>query len=600
MRKTKSAIKKFTGIIPVDYLFTAVCFAFFIASGFAMAFTENYNASEIDVTNRINISYFLMVFAVSFVGIIGASYLLNKKSYIARGILISVVFFGIITMIFNSGNIYLIIGIALIAFITVYWCIKNNRIEIYSYELSDRALYISVFAIALLIASFIFVVSLCRYLNFDAPNFDFGIFASMFESMRKTGLPNITNERNVMMSHFGVHFSPFFYLLLPVYMIFPSPVTLIGLQSVFITAGVIPLILICRHFKLQNIYTLIISIAYLLFPGFVYGGINDFHENAFLTFIILFLFYFLQKNKNVLFFVFLALLLSIKEDAAIYAVTLGLFMLFYKRMYLKSVIIIAVSVIYFIFASMTVEALNTVNEGIMSDRFENYMPKVENSLIAVIHTCFYNFSYFIGQVFTSEKLLFLCWVFIPFAFMPFMSKRKALLILLLPMLVINIMSNWPYQFDITYQYTFGTGALVIISSVIVLSEKSNRAKAMLCMFSLIMSIVVFFGSSFQTTSFIKYYTLNSDVCAKWDEFLDELPKDEEYMATSSVIAHMYDFPYVYSYPNFNGEDRAAKYLVTISYDRDAQPDFKAYIDEHNYELIKIERGMTLFKSSDYE
>lgn len=597
MSKIKSVIKGFTNKIPIDYLFAAACFAFFVASGFSMIFTDGYNSTDLAVTTGINITYFIVILAACLIGIVAVAYLLNKKCYIARGIIISLAFFGTVTMVFNSKNIYLIIGFLLIAFVTVHWCIKSNRIEIYKYDFSNKILIIAVSVLAVLVFAFMFVVSLFRYLSFNAHNFDFGIFATTFERMRTTGLPMITNERNVLMSHFGVHFSPFFYLLLPVYMIFPSPITILFLQDLFIVAGVIPLVLICRHFKLQNFFTLSISTAYLFFPGFVLGGMNDFHENAFLSFVILFLFYFMLKNKNILFFVFLVMLYSIKEDAVIYAITIGLFMLFYKRLYVKSIIVIVLSLGYYVFASSMVESLNMVNSGVMIDRFVNYMPGSERSLISALETCFFNFPYFIGQVLTSDKMLFLCWVFIPVAFMPFVSKRKSLLILLLPLLVINIMSNWQYQYDISFQYTFGTGALIIIASVFVLAEKKDKSRIMLSTLSIVMSIIVFFGAAYSRSQLISYYTSSPQMYTKWEEFIAELPKDEEYTATSRLIAHMYDIPTVYAFPNYYAEQAVTKYLLTVSSDGDSLNEF---IENNDYEVVKSNSGITLYKCSKFD
>lgn len=79
---------------------------------------------------------------------------------------------------------------------------------------------------------------IARYQSYTAHNFDFGIFTQMFEHMRTTGLPDTTVERNILMSHFGVHFSPFYYILLPFYMIVPRPETPLVLQTVFVAAGV--------------------------------------------------------------------------------------------------------------------------------------------------------------------------------------------------------------------------------------------------------------------------------------------------------------------------------------------------------------------------
>jgi uncharacterized membrane protein len=47
--------------------------------------------------------------------------------------------------------------------------------------------------------------ALMRYFAYNSPCYDFGIFAQMFHSMRTTGVPVTTCEREEAMSHFAVH-----------------------------------------------------------------------------------------------------------------------------------------------------------------------------------------------------------------------------------------------------------------------------------------------------------------------------------------------------------------------------------------------------------
>ena len=52
-----------------------------------------------------------------------------------------------------------------------------------------------------------------------------------------TGLPVTTCERDRVLSHFAVHVSPIYYLFLPFYALFPSPVTLEVLQALLLAFG---------------------------------------------------------------------------------------------------------------------------------------------------------------------------------------------------------------------------------------------------------------------------------------------------------------------------------------------------------------------------
>lgn len=183
----------------------------------------------------------------------------------------------------------------------------------------------------MLFVVFVSVASISRYSAYMAHNFDFGIFTQMFENMRTTGLPDTTVERNVLMSHFGVHFSPFYYVLLPFYAICPRPETLLVLQALFVAAGVVPVILICRRLGLSPTAQSACALIYIFFPALANGCLYDFHENKFLTVLIMWALYFIVKENTIGTIVFCALTLTVKEDAAIYIMAIALYIILSQK-----------------------------------------------------------------------------------------------------------------------------------------------------------------------------------------------------------------------------------------------------------------------------
>jgi len=93
---------------------------------------------------------------------------------------------------------------------------------------------------------FISLWGIFRYLTFSCPTYDMGLFSQMFYNMKETGLPLTTLERDALLSHFKVHLSPIYYLMLPFYCIFPHPLTLQVLQAAVMASALIPLRLICK------------------------------------------------------------------------------------------------------------------------------------------------------------------------------------------------------------------------------------------------------------------------------------------------------------------------------------------------------------------
>ena len=149
-------------------------------------------------------------------------------------------------------------------FFIIVWIGKDDKLNINDIKLPKNSEWITAGVLLLLFTILVSVASIARYNAYMASNFDFGIFTQMFENMRTTGLADTTVERNVLMSHFGVHFSPFYYVLLPFYAICPRPETLLVIQAAFVALGIIPVVLICKQLKLTKSVTVACSLIYII------------------------------------------------------------------------------------------------------------------------------------------------------------------------------------------------------------------------------------------------------------------------------------------------------------------------------------------------
>ena len=136
-----------------------------------------------------------------------------------------------------------------------------------------------------------------RVYSFCSPTYDFGIFSQMFYHMKESGVPFTTVERDGLLSHFAVHVSPIYYLMLPFYWLIPTPATLQVLQAAVITSAVIPLWKIGKNHGLTGAQRMLICAILLLYPAFSGGTSYDIHENCFLTPMILWLFYGIDRKN---------------------------------------------------------------------------------------------------------------------------------------------------------------------------------------------------------------------------------------------------------------------------------------------------------------
>ena len=188
-------------------------FAGMLAAVFFVLFTVNLLLRKIKNIHRYILFFSSVVYAVGLVA--------HKNLNMAYNVTVLVVLFYIIHYCFNrkdedGGNIITADD-------------KNNKP---GGIINFRTLMILVSILVLVHIAVMSQATLVRYRAFYASTFDFGIFAQMFENMAKTGLQTTSVERNMPLSHFAVHFSPFYYFLLPFYMPFRSPESLLQLASV--------------------------------------------------------------------------------------------------------------------------------------------------------------------------------------------------------------------------------------------------------------------------------------------------------------------------------------------------------------------------------
>ena len=116
----------------------------------------------------------------------------------------------------------------------------------------------------ILLFAFISLLGIYRYYSFSNSTFDFGIFTQMYEHMAKYFTPITTLERNYSLSHFAVHFSPVYYIALPVYYLFRHPVNVDLIEALMLALPVFPIILLSKHFNFSRKLTLGIILLYIV------------------------------------------------------------------------------------------------------------------------------------------------------------------------------------------------------------------------------------------------------------------------------------------------------------------------------------------------
>lgn len=437
--------------------------------------------------------------------------------------------------IWRTNNFYYTMAFVLVCAVTAWFCYRYGAFRAIE-KLPRVVIYIIVAVLMCLVGAFIAVFTIYRHKIYGTMAFDFGIFVQMYHYMAETFTPMSTCERDKLLSHFAVHFSPIYYLLLPFYYIFPSPYTLLIGQAVLVATGVIPLVGICRKQKFSNLATLCFSIVYLFCVELIAPCFYDFHENAFLPPLFMWFFYAVEKRKHVLMYCMLALLLIVKEDVSIYMVLIGIYCIFRMEKRYHGAIVAGVSGIYFLIVSKMIEKYGA---GSMVYRtYGNYMPDAEGGLGSIIKTVITDPMYFITQCVDEKDFRALLIMMIPLVFLPFVTKHFSHYFLIAPFLLMNLAPGYGYANEYGFQYIFGTATCLIYAAVINYAELKGKRKEYLPVFMSITSLLMFSSLIGGNVGSREAYYNNKELFDTKDALLESIPEDASVACDSFLLTHI--------------------------------------------------------------
>ncbi len=465
---------------------------------------------------------------------------------------------------------------------------------------------------AALAVGFVVFVSLWtvgRVLCMSTPTYDMGIFSQMFYSMRTTGMPITTVERDGPLSHFMVHMSPVYYLLLPFYCIYPKPETLQVLQAMVLASSVIPLWLLAGRRNLSPWIKLLLCALLLLYPSLSGGTGYDIHENCFLTPLLLWLFYAMERRSAWLTGLFALLTLCVKEDAAVYVAVAGLYLTLRavlhredKKTIFTGIGVMSVAIVWFIAATAYI---NTYGDGLLTDRFYNFSYNGSFSMMNVIKTVLLIPMKALFECVDAEKLSFIGLTLLPLAGLPFFTRRYERYVLLIPYVLFNLMPDYRYLHDIFFQYTFGSAAFLFYLVVLNVSDfKIAYSRLIALGAAVVLCATAFFQQVYPVgMRYPQQYEEYKDYYTFVRQMLDKIPQDASVAATTYYTTYLSDRDELYDVKYCSRENLLSCQYVALhttsstNYTRYAVNGEKGY---ENLAALLEENGYTIFaKGGNY-
>jgi uncharacterized membrane protein len=245
-----------------------------------------------------------------------------------------------------------------------------------------------------------------------------------------------------------------------------TPETILVLQSLFLAIGALPVYWLARDRLHSQAAGVVFAVAYLFYPAMQNTNLFDFHGIVFATSFLLFAFYFLDKQRTswFLFFAFLALLC--REDVAIVLGMTGIYIALIKKNFKLGILVSALGALWFsIYYFGRAWMINHFGMAEISEMANTIMKRPSHwAYLKGGKLILDDPIYFLDEHFlTKLNLTYLLWLFAPVTFLCLASPWS--LAITIPILLINMISDWYPAHVIEYPYTATLTPIIFVSAI---------------------------------------------------------------------------------------------------------------------------------------
>lgn len=166
-------------------------------------------------------------------------------------------------------------------------------------------------------------LSVARYLGYNARMFDLGNMAQSIASIQR-GRPLVFTYSDGPMSRLALHVEFFYFLLAPLYALWPDPRLLLIVQAVLFAVGAIPVYRLALRRTNDTLIAVCFGLLYLVYPVAQTSVLMDIHGDTFAMPLLLFALDALDRRAWCRYALLLGLALSCKFYVAIPVVLMSM------------------------------------------------------------------------------------------------------------------------------------------------------------------------------------------------------------------------------------------------------------------------------------
>lgn len=430
--------------------------------------------------------------------------------------------------------------------------------------------------------------------------------------------------------HFHIHFEPILFLILPLYAIYQSPITLLVLQSVFIGLSAIPIYWITKKELSNPKLSFLFALAYLFQPFLLSIESFDFHTEAFMPLLLTLSVYYLKENKFSFHLIFLFLALTCKETVALVTVFLGFYVLctsiklkisFHptisitnRKRLITGIIGIILSITWFLFSLRVMfyflQLTPQYQYGFSYIHlmwWENFGKDLPSIIIAIVTNPILVFNTLIQSL--NEKALFIILLLVPFCFLSLM--KISMLLIPMPWLAVLLLSSNKYYWQLGLHYSAPAIPFIAISAIEgirqfgTIENKINEIFVRKLVSLVIISTMI--SSLYAASVGVPYYSQRSPHDEILGRIIDFVPPQESVVTQNNIFPHISHGLYVY--PGYRPDIEFNYVLADMTHwSFETNPDTSFYepigevlsdLCANNYKLVTAVDGIVLLKKDYY-
>jgi uncharacterized membrane protein len=413
--------------------------------------------------------------------------------------------------------------------------------------------------------------------------------------------------------YFAGHCAWIFLLFLPFYEIYPHPITLSVISSLLISLGALPVYWLAREKLGKDIYGIFFAIIYLMYPPLSWMYLESIKAEIFAVPLLLFTFYYFQKEDFKKFLIFMLLSLMCKENISLVIFMFGIYALLNKKDKKWIIMPVMAGLLCFILEFkllMPYFLPPSGNPFPVGDLIGVRYGHLGHNFTEIIKTILLHPLFTFEYAFKWEKIHYIYQLLLPLAFLPLLKPK--ILLIALPIFAQNLLSNCPYQYSIYFHYNAVLVAILIIATIYAVRDivrfLSDREyiinkKSVLSVILMVILIctsysAISFGAQGKALNAIVTYQ-ESDKIQSINELIKIIPENAS-LSTNTYLAPQLSARKELGFFSLHNPENYDYVLINPAHPTGIEPEsyFKRVVhlmENKNYKIIAFTDSLVLFK-----